>query len=141
MGLSSIQVNVLAEAVANQNIKKAMVYPPCLEISNSGKVMSRRTKGSTNIKKTMVATPAEKNEGHKMAPNRCVKDLGGSSLLMAQGLVLLKLGLHAQDIGGDQFRPSFTQKILLGRHHAISTVLNGVSDIGQATTIGIHTTG
>ena len=76
-GRNRIQVNKLAFAVASQNMKNPMLYPSPRLIGNPGKVRSRNTKGSTNAKNTIVATPAAKKLGHKIAPTRCDNGRGG----------------------------------------------------------------
>src|SRR3546814_20577456 len=44
-----------------------------------GKVMSRSSSGSTKAKNTMVATPAAKKLGQRIAPTRCTIGRGGWS--------------------------------------------------------------
>src|SRR4029079_16553130 len=48
-------------------------------MSQCGSEMSRSDSGSTKAKKSIVATPAAKNEGHKIAPMRCAIGRGGWS--------------------------------------------------------------
>src|SRR5690606_37664532 len=78
-GRSRIQVKKLEAAVATQNMKKAIEYPRLRLISTSGKVMSRSISGSTKAENTIVATPAAKKLGHRMAPTRCAIGRGGWS--------------------------------------------------------------
>src|SRR3546814_3196315 len=78
-GRSRIQVNRLADAVATQNMKKSIVWPTPRVIGIDGKVMSRSMSGSTKAKNTIVATPAAKKLGHRIAPTRCAIGRGGWS--------------------------------------------------------------
>ncbi len=126
-----------------------MVYPPWREMSISGKVMSRRVSGSTKMKNTTVATAAEKNDGHRIAPRRCASGLGGGSdarpdatRMSWLSLISVAVGfVQAEHVGGHQSRACLAQQVSLSRHDAVASMTNGVADGIDAAAVGEYTGG
>src|SRR5699024_1538999 len=106
-------------------------------ISSSGKVMSRSVSGSTMAKNTIVAMPAAKNDGQRMAPMRWARGRGGKSI---STLVIVLLA-QAEDVGGNQPGADVAQQLLLRRHHAVAAFANGFTDGVQVAAIGIDAGG
>src|SRR5690606_21671270 len=92
-----------------------------------GKVMSRSSSGSTKAKNTMVATPAAKKLGQRIAPTRCTIGRGGwsnSGGVAGPGMRLLyrlrrRVG-QRPDPGGDQARTGRTEQFPVRGHAAVA---------------------
>ena len=104
--------------------------------------MSRSASGSTKAKNTIVATPAAKKLGHRIAPMRCASGRGGWSKrgaaksrvhgVAAGGARLAgcwpwRCVRQRPDVGGDQARAGLAEQLAVRRHHAVAAVGDGLA--------------
>src|SRR5690242_6095348 len=123
-------------------------------MSSCGSEMSRSCSGSTKAKKSIVATPAAKNDGHRIAPMRCAIGRGGWSKLGAAlacatcegsegrpGTSVRRVG-HRRvgraslggvgerpDVGADQARARLAEDLPVRRHVAVMPLLDRRDDV------------